>query len=80
MRRKMVESAKESIRQNASNSEVYGKMQAVFIEMENSQVILPPVSTNLRKKHVFFESLLQQHFFLFEMVITILSRKLFTLS
>ena len=47
MRRKMVESAKESIRQNASNSEVYGKMQAVFIDMDNSQVILPPVSTNL---------------------------------
>ncbi|XP_030973115.1 boron transporter 4-like isoform X2 [Quercus lobata] len=45
MRRKMVESAKESIRQNASNSEVYGKMQSVFIEMDNSQVILPPITS-----------------------------------
>lgn len=36
MRRKMVESAKESIKQQASNSEIYGKMQAVFIEMDGS--------------------------------------------
>ncbi|XP_062089791.1 boron transporter 4 [Humulus lupulus] len=35
MRRKMVESAKESIKQKASNSEIYGKMQAVFIEMDS---------------------------------------------
>ncbi|XP_031282268.1 boron transporter 4-like [Pistacia vera] len=38
MRRKMVESAKESIKQKASNSEIYGKMQAVFIEMDSSHV------------------------------------------
>ncbi|KAI4329303.1 hypothetical protein L6164_021585 [Bauhinia variegata] len=38
MRKKMVESAKESIRLNASNSEIYGKMQAVFIEMDSSPV------------------------------------------
>jgi len=31
----MVKSAKESINQKASNSEIYGKMQAVFIEMDN---------------------------------------------
>ncbi|XVF24862.1 hypothetical protein REPUB_Repub13aG0164000 [Reevesia pubescens] len=37
IRRKMVESAKESIKQKASNSEIYGKMQAVFIEMDSSQ-------------------------------------------
>ncbi|KAL5575635.1 hypothetical protein UlMin_017334 [Ulmus minor] len=36
LRRKMVESAKESIKQKASNSEIYGKMQAVFIEMDSS--------------------------------------------
>ncbi|GAB4842044.1 Boron transporter 4 [Ancistrocladus abbreviatus] len=36
MRRKMVESVKESIRQRASNSEIYGKMQEVFIEMDHS--------------------------------------------
>ncbi|KAH7547356.1 boron transporter 4 [Ziziphus jujuba] len=38
LRRKMVESAKESIKQKASNSEIYGKMQAVFIEMDSSPV------------------------------------------
>lgn len=36
IRRRMVKSAKESIRQKASNSEIYGKMQAVFIEMDSS--------------------------------------------
>ncbi|KAJ4718303.1 putative Boron transporter [Melia azedarach] len=36
MKKKMVETAKESIRQKASNSEIYGKMQAVFIEMDSS--------------------------------------------
>lgn len=36
IRRKMVKSAKESIKQKASNSEIYGKMQAVFIEMDSS--------------------------------------------
>ncbi|KAL5156542.1 Boron transporter 4 [Glycine soja] len=35
IRRKMVKSAKESIRQKASKSEIYGKMQAVFIEMDS---------------------------------------------
>ncbi|XP_058734412.1 boron transporter 4 [Vicia villosa] len=36
IRRKMVESAKESIRKKASNTEIYGKMQAVFVEMDSS--------------------------------------------
>lgn len=35
IRKKMVKSAKESIKQKASNSELYGNMQAVFIEMDN---------------------------------------------
>ncbi|KAL9405743.1 hypothetical protein Peur_002715 [Populus x canadensis] len=35
IRRKMVASAKESIKQKASNSEIYGNMQAVFIEMDS---------------------------------------------
>ncbi|KAF8011686.1 hypothetical protein BT93_J2079 [Corymbia citriodora subsp. variegata] len=39
IRRKMIESARESIRQKASNSEMYGKMQDAFIEMESSPVI-----------------------------------------
>ncbi|KAK7261882.1 hypothetical protein RIF29_28205 [Crotalaria pallida] len=36
IRRRMVKSAKESIRRKASNSEIYGNMQAVFIEMDSS--------------------------------------------
>jgi hypothetical protein len=39
----MVKSAKESIRLKASNSEIYGKMQEVFIEMDNN----PNVSLGL---------------------------------
>ncbi|XP_052175899.1 boron transporter 4-like isoform X2 [Diospyros lotus] len=38
IRKKMVQSAKESIKQQASNSEIYGKMQAVFMEMDSSPV------------------------------------------
>lgn len=34
IRKKMVESAKDSIKKQASNSEIYGKMQEVFIEMD----------------------------------------------
>ncbi|XP_065865175.1 boron transporter 4-like [Euphorbia lathyris] len=44
IRKKMVESAKESIKQKASSSEIYGKMQAVFIEMDSS-----PVNTAARE-------------------------------
>jgi len=36
MRKKMVESAKESISKNAPSSEIYGQMQAVFIEMDQN--------------------------------------------
>ncbi|GAB2293605.1 Boron transporter 4 [Dionaea muscipula] len=36
IRRKMVQSAKESIRRRASSSEIYGKMQEVFIEIDHS--------------------------------------------
>uniref|UniRef100_A0A2N9FS50 Bicarbonate transporter-like transmembrane domain-containing protein n=1 Tax=Fagus sylvatica TaxID=28930 RepID=A0A2N9FS50_FAGSY len=49
MRRKMVESAKESIRQKASNSEIYGKMQAVFIEMDSSPAV-HPLTTSMVKE------------------------------
>ncbi|GAA0140672.1 secondary carrier transporter [Lithospermum erythrorhizon] len=38
IRRKMVASAKESIKQNATNSEIYGNMQAVFVEIDSSPV------------------------------------------
>ena len=40
MRKKMVESAKESIRQQASNSEIYGKMQEVFVKMDNGPTVI----------------------------------------
>ncbi|XP_010526199.1 PREDICTED: probable boron transporter 7 [Tarenaya hassleriana] len=36
MRKKMVESAKECMKKKASHSEIYGRMQDVFIEMETS--------------------------------------------
>lgn len=36
IRRKMVKSAKEGIKEQASNSEIYGRMHAVFIEMEGA--------------------------------------------
>ncbi|XP_022751652.1 probable boron transporter 6 [Durio zibethinus] len=36
IRKKMVKSAKEGMLQQASNSEIYGRMQAVFIEMDAS--------------------------------------------
>lgn len=39
----MVKSANESIKRNASNSEIYGNMQAVFVEID----ISPDVSLNL---------------------------------
>ncbi|KAJ1429108.1 Bicarbonate transporter, C-terminal [Sesbania bispinosa] len=38
IRRKMVKSAKESIKKKASNTEIYGKIQAVFVEMDSSPV------------------------------------------
>lgn len=36
IRKKMVKSARECIKQQASNTEIYGKMQAVFLEMDVS--------------------------------------------
>ena len=41
IRRKMVESAKESIKRKESNSEIYGKMQAVFIQMDSNPTVSP---------------------------------------
>ncbi|KAK4413905.1 Boron transporter 4 [Sesamum alatum] len=38
IRRKMVKTAKESIKRKASTSEIYGQMQAVFIEIDKSPV------------------------------------------
>lgn len=43
IRKKMVKHAKECIKQQASNSEIYGTMQAVFIEMDTA----PTVSARL---------------------------------
>lgn len=49
MKKKMVETAKESIRQKASNSEIYGKMQAVFIEMDSSGPVVSPQVANITR-------------------------------
>lgn len=37
----MVESAKESIKKKATNSEIYVQMQDVFIEMDGSPAVSP---------------------------------------
>ena len=39
IRRKMVKTAKESIRKRATSSEVYENMQEVFIEMDKSPIV-----------------------------------------
>ncbi|AES58965.2 boron transporter-like protein [Medicago truncatula] len=39
IRRKLVKSAKECIKQQGSNSELYGKMRAVFIEMDAAPTV-----------------------------------------
>lgn len=39
IRKKVVQSAKECIQQQRSNSELYGKMQAVFIEMDTAPTV-----------------------------------------
>ena len=39
----MVKSAKENIKHKASNSEIYGNMQAVFIEMDSSPAVSRPI-------------------------------------
>ncbi|KAG8388297.1 hypothetical protein BUALT_Bualt02G0110900 [Buddleja alternifolia] len=39
IRRKMVQTAKESMKRKASNSEIYGEMQAVFVEIDKSSVM-----------------------------------------
>ncbi|PWA78551.1 HCO3- transporter family [Artemisia annua] len=38
IRKKLVESAKESIKRKASNSEIYNKMQTVFVEIDSSPI------------------------------------------
>ncbi|KAJ3701247.1 hypothetical protein LUZ61_004952 [Rhynchospora tenuis] len=42
LRKKMVKSAKDSMKRCASNQEIYGKMQEVFIEMEKGQTLGSP--------------------------------------
>ena len=40
IRKKMVKHAKECIKHDASNSEIYGKMEAVFMEMETAPTVI----------------------------------------
>ncbi|KAL4386999.1 hypothetical protein GQ457_09G024870 [Hibiscus cannabinus] len=49
IRKEMVKSAKEGISQLASNSEIYGRMQAVFIEMDASSA---PTSVDKELKNL----------------------------
>lgn len=48
----MVKSAKECIKEQASNSEMYGRMQAVFIEMDTA----PNVSALVMYNHMYLFS------------------------
>ncbi|XP_055832200.1 boron transporter 4-like [Solanum dulcamara] len=52
IRRKMVKSAKESIKRKASNSEIYGNMQAVFIEIDSSPDTIVAKELELLKEAV----------------------------
>ncbi|KAH7512486.1 hypothetical protein FEM48_Zijuj12G0095800 [Ziziphus jujuba var. spinosa] len=47
IRKKLVESAKESMKQKASSSEMYGRLQTVFIEMDTNAA--PKVGNELKK-------------------------------
>ena len=46
----MFESAKESVRQKASSSEIYGKMEEVFVEMDSSPDVSQYIHENWRPK------------------------------
>lgn len=50
MQKKMVKHAKEGMRQNASHLEIYGRMHAVFVEMESSPPVTVPPSLSLSLK------------------------------
>lgn len=39
IRKKMVKSVKEGMKQKASQSEIYGRMEAVFIELDASPAV-----------------------------------------
>ncbi|KAJ6308781.1 hypothetical protein OIU76_018381 [Salix suchowensis] len=54
-RRKMVASAKESIEQKASNSEIYGNMRAVLIEMDSS-----PINTVIKELEDLKEAVMKE--------------------
>lgn len=41
IRKKMVKSAREGIKEQASHSEIYGKMHAVFVEMDPAPTVCP---------------------------------------
>ncbi|GLT45004.1 hypothetical protein SLA2020_188720 [Shorea laevis] len=55
IKRKMVKRAKECMKQNASNSEIYGRMQEVFIEVDKTPV--PSAAEELKDlKNAVFKS------------------------
>lgn len=53
MRKKMVESAKESMEQKVGNSEMYIRMQSVFIEMDTSASVRKTKHVKKKKTQAF---------------------------
>ncbi|KAA8525367.1 hypothetical protein F0562_007215 [Nyssa sinensis] len=56
IRKRMVKSAKECIELQASNSEIYGKMQSVFIEMDTA-----PITTSVDKELEHLKEVVMKH-------------------
>lgn len=54
MRKKLVKCAKEGIKLEASNSEIFGRMQAVFVEMEPHSNVCSYFSYPFKIKPLFF--------------------------
>ncbi|CAL5360673.1 unnamed protein product [Camellia sinensis] len=49
IRKKMVKSAKGCIKQQGSNSEIYGRMQAIFVEMDTTLDVRKIIAKKLKK-------------------------------
>lgn len=47
IRKKMMKTAKEGIKQQASHSEIYGKMHAVFVEMDPAPTVSTLIYTHI---------------------------------
>lgn len=76
IRKRMVESAKECMKHRATKSEIYGKMQEVFIEMDSSPVVsfsnkwLLPTSIESQQILLTYNVFLNFFFFGFQHTVT----------